>query len=204
MNKNSPTILKLQRLIEDLHKDTPLVTDGRKVDLVIEQCRTLIHTVDINKADEILITNNNILIQYFYNMVQNSQPEVKVSINNKRDLATCKRMLSSISQVYDITDKKLIYKYAKEIINTVIENYKDFNFSPFMSGSFIMFDTGDSTYWVTEKAFAIMNDIEKNEDKLSAAADKAADTHAEKMLEEDPDFFGMPGLEELAENVKEN
>jgi hypothetical protein len=135
------------------------------------------------------------LISYFYLLLnRRSKNGFMTSYNIIRDRVIAKRFLESRMMVSGYS-KEYALNECGEIIKTVFENEKEFNFKYELT--FSIFGQG-KLKWVTDKAISIMND------KLKERYDIESDVIRNKAMESyDTSDIGLGDIDDILNSIRE-
>lgn len=192
------------KLIDDIKKATVLTNqkslfaDSSPDTLLINACVAYLKykgykTVAPIKSNYEVKTLDD-LIEYFYILLSRSQHESKkIYRNTEKDRTTAKKFIQSRMNANGMNKKETL-KECVEIIKTIFEHKKEFNFKYDMDfGMFGQVNLG----WVTRKAIQILN--KKIEEEMEEEIEKIHESMIKDHGEED---LGFQDLDELLENIR--
>lgn len=176
-----------------------MIPEEDKLNMLISTCRKILKDEgmaiisppkgykDIKKLSD--------LIEHFYCVLYHKHPELTAYRDTKKDGSIAKHFVKKISDSTGLGYKESLIKCAM-IVTTVFNNEEEFKFNNEIFVSFAMFGQ-DKLGWITEKALQIMNNFNKNEDRLVWLAD----LQAEEYLRTHEVEFGLPNLQQISEEI---
>jgi len=170
-------------------------TDQKVKDACVDYLKFYGYHVAEPKVFHKKIKNTRDLVEYFY-LRLNSRDSKKfaTSYNASRDMAVAKRFVESRMAVTG-AGKDYTLNECGEIIRTIFDNYKDFNFK--YDINFSVFGQGNLK-WVTDKAIQIMNKkLEKKEEEYAEVLRRRALAHYGEPA-------GFSDLDDILRNMEED
>lgn len=170
-------------------------TDQRVKDACVEYLKFHGYRVTEPKVFDKKINNTRDLVEYFY-MRLNSMDSKKfaTSYNKTRDMVAAKRFVESRMAVTG-ANKDYTLNECGEIIRTIFDNYKDFNFK--YDINFSVLGQG-KLKWITDKAIQLMNK------KLEIKEEEYAEVLRQRALDHYEEPAGFSDLDDILRHMEED
>lgn len=184
--------------LEDLNKENFLIPYQTKYNEVLRCCIELLKKnnyaiIKKPKSAKNVVNTKGLIDLYYHILVRVTK--ISPYRNDTIDFTIAKKLIENI-QLSTGFDYKTSLMRAVNLIEGVFKYRKDLNIEPDVLRSFSVFGQGKLS-WITDRVVSLLNKEMYNNDILMAKADLLAEEYAKNNNVE----FGLPNLQELAEEI---